>query len=768
MHCFSHETTKQFRVYCECGNALILKVITATTCDCVSCAGVTTSNGLEFTDAERNGDYYEYNVDINQNDLAHQTILELHCNDTQNPNTVISYSILPPSVRNFTINPSSGEVKLTVDTLTLEDGREYSVQIECFSSSDHSSEQATLRVHYHIENEFPPVFIRTTQLRLTIDENNNITGESGVIYVFHATDSDRGTCGEISYSVGSSNRDLFQIDATSGILSFVRQLDYENNHEHTITIDATNPNPPCASMNTAYTSVFIQVGDLNDTPPQFEHTLYNVSIPERDYSSEPQDIITVTCTDPDTTKHLTYSIPDSDIFEIDNGGVVNVMGLVDYEASVWILVEVYCRDTGRGSVDQIDYAFINVSVIPRNEHRPVILPSTLAFSIGDITAVGTLLVSPVPGSNALKTYAVTDNDRGHDHGEYNFTITSLLPNYTDYFHLDRQSGRLLLKRKFDKTECGQEVKGGAPRENIVMRIIVCDIADTATCEILTVHIFVLTSDCEAYFPSSPSTISVSEFSPVGTNILYLPCLDHSDTTNKTVTIVPNQSDSTDIVHTFSYANGHIVLRQTIDYEKIESYSFKLFCENSYSTNASVRIVVNVLPENDNAPVFYKSVYLVVEFRVVSESTGELPQNVTEVLARDEDNDNLTYSLVGPSDYFTVGSSDGRVLQSQIIPKSEDDAVFELTVGVSDGMFSANTTIIIIISEETCSESQPQKKDDNIILILVFSVVLLLMVIILLLSWIFICFLLCRQGRRKHRYSVHTINGARTTTRDLGQ
>ena len=717
------------------------------------------SNRLEFTNAEHEGNTFEYNIDINQNVLEGQVLFTVNCIDTQNSTAMIQYSIiqLSDTVEYFTIDETSGEVKLSVDSLTLVNNEMYSAQIQCHSPSSDTYEQATLTAHYQIENEFRPTFVPKTQIRLTIEENNNISGENAIIYDFNATDSDRGSCGQITYSIGSNNRDLFQIESTTGILSFIRQLDYEERDQHTIVIDAKNPNPPCTTLNTGSSSIVIEVTDINDTPPKFEHPVYNITIPEADYTSMPLRVITVLCFDPDTTSHITYFIPDSGTassFDIDNQGNIRVAGVIDYEASSLIIFQVSCRDTGRG-VLQIGSALINVTVLPRNEHRPKIQPNHLLFTIGDIIPVGTLLISPVTGSHPEASYTVTDADQGSNHGDYNFTISSIYPsdNYTNHFTLDHKTGDLILAKKFDKDECGQEDLDTIHRDLIDISITVCDLIDSSTCEILTVSIYVIISDCDAYFPPSLQTnVSLSELTMVGSEILAAPCLDYSDTTNKTVTIHSSNSEI-DIDQVFLYENGHVILTQQLDYETSKTYNFELVCINTYNTMASVEIFITVLPENDNPPVFDQPVYIIE----TSFTDNDIPRIIGEIQATDKDNDSLTYSLVHSSQLFLVDSSNGQIMLYQELPTTEN--VFNITIEATDGEFSVYATIVIVSSD--CSETQAQEdKGVEIILIVVFSI---LMIALLLLSWVLICCLLRRKGKTKEydaSYRGHYQGGPR--------
>ena len=646
---------------------------------------------------------------------------------------VITYS-RPIANSTFSINPQSGEVKLAVDSLTLENDKKYNAQIRC-SSIPNSDLTASLRVHYQLKNEFSPVFSISSQPQFSFTENNDISGENAIIFDFNATDSDRGDCGVIRYSITSRNTNLFQIEPTTGVLSFLRPLDREMRDQHTIAIQARNP--LCPTDRTAESSVVVRVDDINDTPPQFSQVVYNGNITEN--TQEKTFLLQVLCHDPDTNSQILYSKEHRpEQFYMDTEGNVFAEQPIDYEATPSFSFSVFCRDEN-GVTDQVSSASVNITISPENEHRPSFMPSSLTVVVNDIAPAGTVIVAPVEhGSNALKTFNVTDKDRGLNHGEYTFTVN--FPdgsNFSENFNLDYKTGVLLLQQKFVKLECGQE-NGGGIYANINIMITACDIHDLSGCDILNLHLFVLTSNCSVFFPHNSSNISVSELTQPGTSLVSLPCEDYSNYTNKTVTISPNDKDSS--TH-FSYntETRSLFLIKALDYEVKHEFSFQLFCKNDFNTTAFVSVVVNVLPENEFPPVFEKSVHILK----IDDLDKALPLRIGQLNATDRDRGlggDLTYSIVETSHYFTV-NPDGQVLLIQSLPESEN--IFSIVVSASDGEFSDNATLIII------DESLNQTDDEEVtLLIIVFSATLIFVVVLLSLSWLLICCLLCRRGRKK--------------------
>lgn len=692
------------------------------------------TNGLQFIKAhsDSNSTSALYEANITQNYIVNQTILTVECINAQNSTAEITYSL--HSTDRFSIDRETGTVRLIVDGLRFVRGTRYSATVQCTSQSNGASQHrsATLHVTYFVVNDFTPVFLDYgSPLKFVFTENNNITGE--VIYDFNAEDEDRGVCGQISYSIESLHTpEIFQINNTTGVLSFAQPLDYETEDRHTIHISAGSPNiakcsSPAARRATA--TIYINVEDINDTPPQFDSDVYNVSIEE---NSSPRDIVTVNCHDPDTSSHIIYSILNThNLFVIDTAGTVRFTEELDYETNPMFSIMVSCEDT-EGISKQVDSTKINIAILPVNEHRPTIMPNTFVFSIKDTaTPQGTLLVSPVPGSNALHAYTVIDHDHGSNHNQYNFTISGngIDEKYRSFFALNHTTGDLTLQRKLDKTKCGQD---GIPPDRIDFSITVCDIPNVKVCNMLPITIYVEIGDCIAHFPQQEISLSIKESTHSGTSLLSLPCEDFVNSTNKTVTILQDSN----VTQPFSYNkhDGYLVLSQSLDYEREEVYTLQLMCSNSYNSVASIEVEVKVLPENDNPPFFDKSVY------IIDIIVQDIPQLIGQIEAKDFDKDvggDIVYSLIKPSRFFMVDEN-GRIYLSRNVPDSEN--AFVLEVRASDGNFSANATIVIL----------RDSNDDHKVLIIVFSVVLFLMAVLLVVSWIWCLF--CRRSRGKYNRS----------------
>ena len=90
-----------------------------------------------------------------------------------------------------------------------------------------------------------------------------------------ATDPDSNVNGQVEYRVVDGGNDHFEIDSPhQGLLSLKKQLDYETNKRHYLTIVASDRAVDKANRFTATTTLIVNVIDSDDQDPVFSHDLY--------------------------------------------------------------------------------------------------------------------------------------------------------------------------------------------------------------------------------------------------------------------------------------------------------------------------------------------------------------------------------------------------------------------------------------------------------------------------------------------------------------
>ncbi|KAG8134953.1 hypothetical protein E2320_008022 [Naja naja] len=153
--------------------------------------------------------------------------------------------------------------------------------------------------------------------------------------------------------------------------------------------------------------------------------------------------------------------------------------------------------------------------------------------------------------------------------------------------------------------------------------------------------------------------------------------------------------------------GVVYLCNPLDYEHLQTHSFRAFVTSSMDKsvqNASTLIIISVIDENDNSPVFVHNVY----FIEVAESV--LPQGVIGTIkATDKDsgrNGQLSYFILSNENYFRINSNTGKII-NWVALDYEQQVQHHLIALVTDhGVPQHNATISVYISVMDLNDNHP--------------------------------------------------------------
>ncbi|TKS72368.1 Protocadherin alpha-3 [Collichthys lucidus] len=230
-------------------------------------------------------------------------------------------------------------------------------------------------------NDNAPVFTQDVY-SVMLDENAPVG--TTVIQV-NATDLDDGTNGDVVYAFSNSMNqiilNLFDINLLTGEITVKGLIDYEENDQFEIEIEASDKGS--APLTTEKT-VTIKIVDVNDNPPEIEVTSFSSSIPEDSRPGTTVALISVNDLDSGLNGKVICSIGEGVPFALSPSLKDKMYSLVtksplDREKRDKYDLTIFAKDAGQPAVSS--EKTISVLVSDVNDNSPVFLLSPYTFYV---------------------------------------------------------------------------------------------------------------------------------------------------------------------------------------------------------------------------------------------------------------------------------------------------------------------------------------------------------------------------------------------------
>jgi hypothetical protein len=649
-----------------------------------------------------------YSVTINQNYIIGSTIIQVECNDSLHNTTEFVYGIV--SSNYFTINNVSGVISLVINGRDLPESGPNTAIIYCNSYDNNLANTVQLAVTYQIENVHVPMFTSVDQVLNVNVREDHTEREGPIIAHLNVTDEDLDPCNIVTFAIVSGNDGNFRIGSRSGIIELNNDLDYDSHPEkYTLTIQATNTE--CGDRR--YSDeliVCIYVVNIDDEHPTFQQHIDTFTFDER---QRPLNFVQLRCLDPDSPgAGIVYEegyAQNESPFEISHQtGNVSATENLDYEQQISYNLTFICYDVLKSNIR--DTTTIIVFINPVNEHLPTVRPRFSFITLNYTAPIGTLLISARHDRRALVNITATDHDEGLDHGKIQFTLGQNSM-YNSYFHMDSDSGDLMLIRQFDFDVCSS-----AGITSFTLSIVACDdlqnssryeICPAASCTIL-VETASTPGLCELMFVEKNYTINVSELALPKSELLQVHCIvpGGGPLQNHTIEIMPSNSS---LSQTLWINKDRVILQEPLDYELVQNFTIQLNCSDSSDRSNITSLFIHVLPENDNPPHFEKPLYF---FTIILPSSNK--EIIGSITALDDDlqiGNGLTYSLVKNEffehdlEYFMVNKlKNGSAAISMIkYPSHDTHYVFDIIANDSINTAQSTVSVHILTGAEQCGK-----------------------------------------------------------------
>ncbi|XP_026048442.1 protocadherin Fat 3a isoform X5 [Astatotilapia calliptera] len=586
-------------------------------------------------------------------------------------NGQILYSISDGNIDNcFTIDIQTGLISVFLH-MDREKRDRYLLNLTLYDLGlPQKSSWRLLTVYIEDANDNAPQFLQEGGFRIVIPENLAIGTD--VIQV-EAIDKDLGPNGEIVYSLLTSTTQ-FGINSTSGILYVAGQLDREFVSTFNLKIEARDKAEK-GSQKFSVTTLKIILEDVNDCPPLFIPAVYRTRV------LEDLPVGTVVAwletLDPDLGLggQVRYSLASdyNGWFEVDRAnGVIRLTKELDYETQQFYNLTVKAKDKGR-PVSLLSVTFVEVEVVDVNEnlYAPYFSDFALTGLVKENARIGTTLLQ----------VTANDDDAGRD-GEVQYSIRD--GSGLGRFAIDEETGVIYTTDMLDRES----------KDSYWLTVYATD--HGVVPQFTSIDVFIQVEDVNDNAPLTSEPLyrtSVPENSPRDVSVIQIEAQDPDATLSTTAERLNYRIISGNPQNFFTVNTRTGLITTTsrkLDREQQTEHILEVLVSDGGPNpkQSTVWVIVQVLDENDNKPIFPEKVYQV---KLPERERRKKGEPIYRVFAYDRDdgpNCDLSYSIVD-------GNEDGKFF---IDPKT--------AVVSSRKAFSAGSYDILTI--KATDNGRPQK------------------------------------------------------------
>ncbi|XP_034936764.1 cadherin-87A [Chelonus insularis] len=618
---------------------------------------------------------------------------------TDADSNIAAYAIEPPSSY-FNIDNTTGIVR-TSQIIDYEETKQLEFTVVVYDSGfPQLSASAKVTVNIINVNDQDPKFEKKSY-KVSIKENSP---PGTHVTVVKAIDGDEGVFGEVTYSLIGEHASDFNIGHDTGEITVgsATVLDREMTPDIVITVMASD-RAPVNSRRSTTVKVNINLEDVNDNKPIFTQHSYRASVAENLSVNPPATILQVHAEDDDEGLNgdVWYSIisgNDDGSFTLNSetGFLYPAMALSGRAGSYRIEIE--ARD-GAGQGPHFDRAYVDIRVIPVNQHKPEFVMPELpnaTVEVPENAGVPNYLVMTVraadndPGENGRISYHLKVGNKNVQENE-EFSINSETGELRSKIILDRE-----IKNKFELVLVASD--HGNPTSYETLRLLTILLVDTND------NIPQFTDDYIFNIPENRQKDYV-----VGQVIA-----EDKDEGNHAKVYYYIESGNEDLSFYIDKSDGTIYTNKSFDRETRDKYLVSILAANdpdlyisplpdtakAFANNPDyghVNVTINILDENDSPPEFERT-----DYYAGINSMANINDFVVKVTASDQDfGDNGTlYYYVASANLYKYGS---EKLSGSIVPSpfnvSQDGKV--VTSGYM-AEYNQDRFVVEVIAKEKAS------------------------------------------------------------------
>ncbi|XP_069792757.1 cadherin EGF LAG seven-pass G-type receptor 3-like isoform X1 [Narcine bancroftii] len=558
-----------------------------------------------------------YIVQVREDIRPHTEILTVTATDLdKDNNALIHYNIISGNSRGqFSIDSITGAIEVVMP-LDFEVEREYALRVRAQDAGRPplSNNTGMISIQLVDVNDNAPIFV-STPFQVSVLENAPL-GHS-VIHI-QAVDADYSENARLEYRLVDTAPDApFVINSGTGWITVSAQLDRESVEHYFFGVEARDHGFPSLS---ASASVTITVMDINDNHPEFTQKEYFIRLNED--AAVGTSVLTVTAVDRDVNGVVTYQITGGNTrnrFSISTQvgmGLVTLALPLDYKQERRYVLTITASDRTLH-----DTCLVHVNITDANTHRPVFQSAHYSVNVNEDRPVGSTVV----------VIRATDDDVGE-----NARITYFLEDNIPQFRIDPDSGAITLQTELDYEDQMTYTLAITAKDNGIPQK-----SDTTYVEVMVKDV----NDNSPVFINPQYQGSVSEDAPPFTSVLQISATDRDAHANGRVQYTFQNGEDGDGDFTIEPTSGIIRTVRRLDRETVPIYDLTAYAVDRGipMRRTPVRIHVNILDVNDNAPVFPAD-----EFEVFVKENSVVGSVVGQITATDPDegtNAQIMYQIV---------------------------------------------------------------------------------------------------------------------------
>ncbi|XP_045584423.2 putative neural-cadherin 2 isoform X2 [Procambarus clarkii] len=501
---------------------------------------------------------------------------------------------------------------------------------------------------------------------------------------------------------------LFSLDSTSGRLTLTHPLDFEQQEQHDLVVEATT------GAGRSEARVVVRVVDQNDHAPAFPRSLHETQITEEDDRHLPKTILTVTAKDEDAGDfgHLRYSLSGDGVytngsrpcFAVDPAtGAIHLLRPLDrdppYGRSQWRL-----QVTASDGLQEATTA-VHVNLKDINDNAPYFPQHIVNATISENTPEGASVAQvsatdnddPREGHNARLVYSLEKNVIDEASGRPIFAVDSEMGHIT--------TALCCLDREKTQRYAIQVVAtdGGGLKGTGTVLVEVADV-----------------NDVPPRFSKPEWTLDVSESLPPDHVLATLSVLDQDVSNNFTFRVVPGSGRGWDMFRVSGRRGGgpggDLRAVAPLDYENPEhrrGFRFRVQVtdmgtsgwQEKYHLDATW-VNLHLVDANDNSPTFTED----HKHLTLPEDTPT-GTHLATFTAHDIDGggeSRVNYTIAPASDpggLFNVDGTGGVVLVGELDRESAHDHTL-LVWAVDDGVPPRTATATLTVNVTDVNDNPP--------------------------------------------------------------